>query len=316
MMDWLNYHHLRYFWAVAKEGSLARAAAKLHVSQPSISGQIRALEGFLGEKLFQREGRANRLTDVGQLVAGYAEEIFALGAELSGAVKQRPGTRAIRFHVGVADSLPKLITHEILKPVFDLSRAVQVICREGKLDDLLAQLAVHRLDLVLSDEPASASVPFKTFNHPLGESGSVFCAAAPLAAHLRRGFPRSLDQAPALLPAENTALRRELERWFHAEKIRPHVLAEFEDLALMKVVAADGRGFIVVPEAAEAEAVERYGFGIIGRARNCRLRFHAITTDRRIHHPAALAITEQARVRDSSRSARIPGRAQPPRLAG
>lgn len=296
-MDWLNYHHLRYFWAVAKEGSLARAAAKLHVSQPSISGQIRELEGFLGEKLFQREGRTNRLTDVGQLVAGYAEEIFALGAELTGAVKQRPGTRAIRFHVGVADSLPKLTTHEILKPVFDLPRAVHVICREGKLEDLLAQLAVHRLDLVLSDEPASASVQFKTFNHLLGESGSVFCAAAPLAARLRRGFPRSLDQAPALLPSENTALRRELERWFHAEKIRPRVLAEFEDLALMKVVAADGRGFIVVPEAAEAEAVERYGFGLIGRARTCRLRFHAITTDRRIHHPAALAITEQARVR-------------------
>ena len=159
-MEWLNYHHLRYFWTVAKEGSLVRAAEKLHVSQPSISEQIRELESALGEKLFQREGRKNKLTDTGQIVLGFAEEIFALGGEMMNAVKQRPGAKTLRFHVGVTDSLPKLVTNEILKPVFALPQALHVICREGKLEDLLAQLAAHRLDLVLADEPASSSTNF------------------------------------------------------------------------------------------------------------------------------------------------------------
>lgn len=291
-MEWLNYHHLRYFWTVAKEGSLARAAAKLNVSQPSISEQIRELEVALGEKLFQRDGRRNRLTDAGQIVFGYADEIFALGRELLNAVKQRPGSRILRFNVGVADSFPKLATNEILKPVFSLPQPVHVICREGKLDDLLAQLAVHRLDLVLSDEPASSSAPFKTFDHSLGESGAAFCAEKTLAAKLKPGFPGSLQNAPALLPIENTALRRALEIWFREHGIQPRVVAEFEDLALMKVMAAEGRGFIVVPTIALGEAVKRFGFQLIGHAKNCRMQFHAITAERRIHHPAATAITD------------------------
>ena len=294
-MEWLNYHHLRYFWAVAKAGGLARAAAKLHVSQPAISEQIRELEEAFGEKLFRREGRNNRLTEAGQIVADYAEEIFALGQELTSAIKQRPGARALRFHVGVSDSLPKLVTNEILKPVFTLPLAVHVICREGKIEDLLAQLAAHRLDLVLSDEPASTSANFRAFTHSLGESGSAFCAEAGLARKLKRGFPGSLNEAPALLPSENTVLRRELEKWFRARDIRPRVLAEFEDLALMKVMAAEGRGFIAVPEIALAEAVRCYGFKLIGLAPDCRIRFHAITADRRIHHPATHAITKNAR---------------------
>lgn len=295
-MEWLNYHHLRYFYVVAKEGSLARAAAKLHVSQPSISEQIRELETALGEKLFQREGRNNRLTDAGQIIFGYADEIFVLGRELMNAVKQHPGARTLRFYVGVADSFPKLVTNEILKPVFGLPQVVHVICREGKMEDLLAQLAAHRLDLVLSDEPAPSNANFKVFSHPLGECSSTFCAEKKLAMKLKRGFPKSLHGAAALLPVENTVLRRELEKWFRERDLRPQVVAEFEDLALMKVMAAGGRGFIAVPTMALEEAVKRYGFQVIGHAEDCRLRFHAITAERRIHHPAANAITANAKL--------------------
>jgi LysR family transcriptional regulator, transcriptional activator of nhaA len=294
-MEWLNYHHLRYFWTVAKEGSLARAAAKLHVSQPSISEQIRELESAFGEKLFRREGRRNELTDVGQIVLGFAEEIFALGREMMNAVKQRPGAKTLRLYVGVVDSFPKLVTNEILKPAFSLPQTVHVICREGKLEDLLAQLAAHRLDLVLSDEPASSSTNFKVFNHPLGETDTTICAETKLAARLKRNFPKSLHDSPALLPAENTVLRRALERWFREQGIEPRVVVECEDLALMKVMAAEGRGFIAVPTVALDEAVRRYRFQVVGKAENCRLGFHAITIERRIHHPAATAITSAAR---------------------
>lgn len=289
-MEWLNYHHLRYFWTVAKEGSLAAAAEKLHVSQPSISEQVRELEETLGEKLFRREGRNNRLTDTGQMVFGYAEEIFALGRELVSAVKQRPSEKTLRFYVGVADSFPKLVTNEILKPVFAMSQTIHVICREGKMEDLLAQLAAHRLDLVLSDEPASTSVNFKVFNHRLQETATTFCAEPKLAADLMHGFPKSLNDAPALLPSENTTLRRALENWFREQKVQPRVVAEFEDLALMKVMASEGRGFIAVPSIATKDAVAHYGFQIIGQAPKCRVQYHAITAERKIEHPAVQLI--------------------------
>jgi LysR family transcriptional activator of nhaA len=295
-MEWLNYHHLRYFWTVAKEGSLARAAAKLHVSQPSISEQIRELEAVLGEKLFRRDGRNNVLTDAGQVIFGYADEIFALGREMMNAIKQRPGTKTLRLYVGVADSFPKLVTNEILKPVFTLPQMVHVICREGKMEDLLAQLTAHRLDIVLADEPASSSTNFKTFNHPLGETGTTFCAEGKLAARLKKNFPKSLHEAPALLPTENTSLRRALETWFRDQAIRPRIVAEFEDLALMKVMAAEGRGFIALPSLAMNDAVDHYGFQVIGRTDKCRVQFHAITAERRIAHPAVAQITNQARV--------------------
>jgi LysR family transcriptional regulator, transcriptional activator of nhaA len=294
-MEWLNFHHLRYFWTVAREGSLARAAERLHVSPPSISEQISELEEALGEKLFRREGRQNKLTDAGQLVFGYAEEIFALGRELMNAVKQRPGTETLRLYVGVADSFPKLVTSEILKPVFAMKRAVQVTCREGKMPDLLAQLAVHRLDIVLADEPASSSTNVRTYNHPLGEAATVFCAPGKLAAQIKPGFPKSLDGAPALLPAENTPLRRAVENWFREVGVHPKVAAEFEDLALMTVMAAERSGFIALPAPAMDDAVRRYGFEVLGTAESCRTRFFAITAERRILHPAVTVLTEAAR---------------------
>jgi LysR family transcriptional activator of nhaA len=290
-MDWLNYHHLRYFWMVAREGGLRRAAEKLHVSPPSISAQIRELEEALGEKLFRRSGRGNVLTDAGQVALRYADEIFSLGREMSAALKQAPSAKALRLHVGVADSFPKLVTQQILEPVFALPQVVHVICREGKVEDLLAQLVAHRLDVVLADEPAPGSLKVRVFNHPMGECGVTFCATARLASALRKGFPRSLHHAPALLPTESTGLRRSLERWFQALGIAPRIVAEFEDAALMKVMASDGRGFIPVPSVVAQEAVDRFSLRIIGATEKCRDQFFAITADRRIHHPAVAALT-------------------------
>jgi LysR family transcriptional activator of nhaA len=290
-MDWLNYHHLRYFWVVAREGGLRRAAEKLHVSPPSISAQIRELEEALGEKLFRRSGRGNVLTDAGQVALRYADEIFSLGREMSDALKQAPSAKALRLHVGVADSFPKLVTQQILEPVFAMPQVVHVICREGKVEDLLAQLVAHRLDVVLADEPAPGSLKVRVFNHPMGECGVTFCATARLASALRKGFPRSLHHAPALLPTESTGLRRSLERWFQALGIAPRIVAEFEDAALMKVMAADGRGFIPVPSVVAQEAVDRFSLRIIGATEKCRDQFFAITADRRIHHPAVAVLT-------------------------
>lgn len=290
-MEWLNYHHLRYFHVVAKEGGLARAAAKLRVSQPSISEQIHELEDALGEKLFRREGRNNKLTDAGRMVFNYAEEIFNLGREMVRTVQQHPGLRTLRLNVGLVDSFPKLVTAEILKPVFTMPQSVRLLCREGKMEELLAQLATHRLDLILSDEPAPGSTSFRVFSHPLGKSSVTLCASAKLASRLKRKFPGSLNGAPALLPAENTVLRRSLENWFREQNIRPDVVAEFDDLALMKVLAAEGRGFIAVPSVALKEAVTRYKFRGIGQASGCNVQFYAITAERRIAHPAVNLIT-------------------------
>ncbi len=219
-MDWLNYHHLRYFWTVAKEGSLRKASEKLRVSQPSISAQIQTLQQAFGEPLLRRHGRTLALTEMGRVVLGYAEEIFSLGEELLSTVKAGGGNRSIKFNVGIADSVPKLVAKEILKPVFFRQPPVHVVCHEGNVEELLVQLSAHRLDLVLADEPASSSVKFKTFNHLLGTCGVTFCAAPALARKLRKGFPRSLDGMPALLPTHNTNLRSSLEKWFQAAKIR------------------------------------------------------------------------------------------------
>jgi LysR family transcriptional activator of nhaA len=293
-MEWLNYHHLRYFWVVATEGSLAKASEKLRVSQPSISAQLAELEESLGVALFRRSGRRKVLTDTGQMVFGYADEIFALGRELVASVKNQAGTMGLRLYVGVADSFPKLLTNSILEPVFTLPQPVHVVCREGKLEDLLAQLAAHRLDIVLSDEPAPGSLKIKTFSHLLGECDVAFLAAPRLAIQLKPKFPKSLDGAPALLPTENTGLRRSLEKWFRDIGVKPNVLAEFEDPALMKVMAADGRGFIAVPQVVVADAMERYRFHLVGSTAKCRDQFYAITAERRLHHPAVIKITEQA----------------------
>ena len=296
-MEFLNYHHLRYFWTVAKEGGLTKAAAKLHVSQSTISAQIQALEGVLGERLFRRAGRHLALTDAGQHVLMYAEEIFSIGQDLLNSVKQRPTSRPLRLRLGVADALPKLVTCKIIEPIFHLPHPVQLSCWETKLSDLLLELASYRLDVVLAEEPASSGVTTHVFNHFLGECGVAFCAEPRLAARLRRGFPKSLHGAPALLPMSNSALRRSLEKWFHATGVRPRLVGEVEDPALVSLLAHRGLGFISVPAIVTIETVTRYGLRTIGRTDDCQQQFYAITPERKLTHPAVTAITSDARSR-------------------
>ncbi len=295
-MEWLNYHHLRYFWMVAKEGSLRQAAEKLAVSQPSISAQIHILEGALGASLFRRSGRRLALTDIGQVAFGYAEDIFSTGQDLLDVVRDRPGYRSMRCQIGITDSVPKLVASRIVKPAFSLAQPPHLLCREGSIDRLLLELAGYKLDLVLADEPASRSLHVKTFNHLLGKCGSVFCAAPKMAKKLSRGFPRSLHGAPALLPVETTPLRMSLEKWFDSIGVRPLVVAEFEDPAFMTVMASEGLGFIVAPSVIARETSQHYGLKSFGRTHECQHQYYAITTERRIKHPAAIAITERSRV--------------------
>jgi LysR family transcriptional activator of nhaA len=293
-VEWLNFHHLRYFWTVARKGGVRKAAEELHVSQPSISAQLGLLEEALGEKLFKRSGRNLVLTEIGHLVLTYADEIFSAGRELMSAVKQRPGARALRLSVGMTDALSKFIGFQILKPAFYFSQPVHVVCRQAELAPLVNQLQAHRLDLVLADEPASSSLKAKTFNHRLGRSGITFCAASQIAKKLRRNFPKSLHQAPALLPSDNMGMREPLEKWFYAKGIRPRIVAEFEDAGLMKVAASAGLGFTMVHSVVDKVALEHFGLKAIAKVKECASDFYAITIERRLKHPVVAAITEHA----------------------
>ena len=296
-MEFLNYHHLRYFWVVAREGGLRKAAEKLHVSQPTISAQIAALEDVVGEKLFQRGGRALALTETGRHVLAYAEEIFSLGQELMNSVKHHSSSRPLRVRLGVADALPKLVSYRLIEPIFHLPQPVQVSCWETKVTDMLAELTAHRLDLVLADEPASSSITSNVFNHLLGECGVTFCAEPRLAARLRRGFPQSLNGAPALLPMSNSGLRRSLEKWFQGVGVRPRLVGEIEDPAFVNILAVHNLGFMAVPTLVARETVTRFGFRTIGQTDECQQQFYAITPEGRLTHPAVVAITSGARDR-------------------
>jgi LysR family transcriptional activator of nhaA len=293
-VEYLNFHHLRYFWTVARKGGVRKAADALHVSQPSISAQLRLLEETLGEKLFRRSGRNLVLTEMGHVVLSYADEIFSAGRELMDAVKQRPSKRALRLSIGITDAVSKLITFEILKAAFHYTEPIHLICREGEIGPLVQQLQAHRLDIVLADEPASSTLKAKTYNHRLGRSGITFCAMPPLAAKLRRKFPQSLDGAPALLPSENMGMRMALETWFDKQGIRPRVIGEFEDSALMEVCSSGGRGFTVVHTVVDRAALKHYGLRVIAKVNDCASDFYAITAERRVKHPRAVAITQHA----------------------
>jgi LysR family transcriptional regulator, transcriptional activator of nhaA len=293
-MEWLNYHHLRYFWTVARKGGVRKAAEELHVSQPSISAQLRLLEESLGQTLFRRSGRNLVLTETGELALNYADEIFSAGRELMNAVKQRPGKHPVRVNIGLTDAFPKLIAFQILRAAFRSEAAVHMICREGEIGPLVNHLQAHRLDIVLADEPASSALKAKTFNHKLGRSGVTFCAVPALAVKLRRNFPKSLDGAPALLPTQNMGMRAALETWFDLKGIRPRVVGEFEDSALMEVCSTGGRGFTAVHTVVDRVALKRYGLRAIARVDECGTDFYAITAERRVKHPAAVAITEHA----------------------
>jgi LysR family transcriptional activator of nhaA len=294
-MEWLNYHHLLYFWTVAKEGSIARACEKLRLAQPTISGQLRLLEDTLGEKLFTKMGRGLVMTEVGQVVYRYADEIFGLGRELQDVLKGRPRGRPLRLLVGVSDLVPKLIAHRILQPALEMPETVQIVCHEDTPERLLAELAEHRLDVVLSDAPITSMIRVKAFNHLLGSSGVTVFGAPALAARHRKNFPESLDGAPFLLPLEGSSLRRSLEQWFESENIRPKLVGEFKDSALLKTFGQAGAGLFVAPDAIEKEVREHYKVTAVGRTDAVTERFYAISVERKLKHPAVVMISEAAR---------------------
>jgi LysR family transcriptional activator of nhaA len=294
-LEWLNYHHLRYFWAVAREGGVTRASQKLRISQPTVSAQVHELEEALGEKLFVRTGRRLALTEVGRIAYRYADEIFGLGRELLDAVRDRPTGRPLRLHVGIVDVVPKLVAHQILEPALRLAEPVHVVCHEDKADRLLAELAVHGLDLVLSDAPVGPSASVRAYNHLLGESAVAFFGTPSLAAAHRAGFPGSLHEAPVLLPTQNTSLRRGLDGWFESRRIRPRVVGEFEDSALMKVFAEEGVGLFPAPAVLAERLRRQYRVEALGELLPLRERYYAISVERRLKHPAVVAISEAAR---------------------
>jgi LysR family transcriptional activator of nhaA len=295
MVDWLNYHHLMYFWLVAREGGITPAAELLHLSQPTLSTQIQKLEKSLGMKLFDRKGRAMVLTDSGQMVFRYADEIFGLGNELADAIRGRPTDDSIRLLVGVPDVLPKLVTYRILKPVLEMKERVKLVVYEGKLKDLLADLAMHRLDVVIADSPLTPELNVRAFNHLLGQCDATVFGTAALAKKYTKGFPKSLNGAPMLVPTQNTVLRRSLEQWFDNQDIRPDIAHEFEDSAVLKVFGQAGEGMIVVPTAVSDDVESQYSLKPIGRIPEITERFYAISVERRLQHPAVVAITESAR---------------------
>jgi LysR family transcriptional activator of nhaA len=296
-MDWLNYHHLLYFYTVAREGSVSRAAATLRLAQPTLSGQIRKLEEAFGEKLFERAGRRLVPTEMGRVVYRYADEIFSIGRELTETLRGRPTGRPRRLSIGVADVVPKLVTHRLLTLALDLPEPVQLVCHEGKTDRLLAALAVHDYDLVITDAPLPPSVNVKAYNHPLGESGVSFFAARRVAPPRGRRFPHSLDAAPMLLPTPNTSLRRSLDAFFQEHDLHPRIVAEFEDSALLKVFGQHGHGLFAAPTVIEADVARQYGVRVVGRTDAVVERFFAISVERRIRHPAVASITQAARDR-------------------
>lgn len=295
-MKWLNYNHLYYFWMVAREGSVVRAGEELMVSQPTISNQLKELESALGQRLFDRVGRGLRLTDSGRIAFNYANEIFSLGQELLNSLEHRGrGSPALRLTVGVLDVIPKPVARQLLAPALALSSPVRLICREDKSDRLLADLAARRTDMVLSDAPIGTAVQVQGFHHLLGESGVSFFAVGELASRYRRGFPRSLDGAPLLLPTDHTQVRRSLNLWFESKRIHPIVAGEFDDSALMIWFGRSGAGIFPAPTTVEADVRRETGVRVVGRIADVRERFYAITLEQHPRHPAVAAVCAGAR---------------------
>lgn len=293
-MEHLNYHHLRVFWTAAREGGVTRASEKLHVSQPTVTTQIRALERTLGQKLFTRSGRRLVLTDSGRSAYRYADEIVGLGQELVDRMAGSPG-HEVRLTVGVADVLPKLIAYRILEPALRLAEPVLLEAIEDTPERLLAELAVFGLDVVLADAPVGPTVRVRAYNHLLGECAVSVFGARRLADARRRGFPRSLDGAPFLLPRRHSALRLALDDWFASEGVHPRIVGEFDDNALMTALGQAGLGLFPAPSPIAREVCRQYDVRPIGTIESVRQRFYAITVDRKLKHPAVIAVCEAAR---------------------
>ena len=295
-MEWLNYHHLLYFWMVAKHGSITRASTELRLAHPTISGQIHRLEEVLGEKLFSRSGRNLILTDSGRIAFRYADEIFALGQEFQDTLRGRSTGRQTLLVVGVSDVIAKSIVHRILEPALALPDKVRIICREARTSaSFMDALANHAIDVVLADAPAGPGTSVRAFSHPLGECGTSFFAAPELARSRRKRFPESLDGVPILLPSSDSTFRRLLDEWFRSHDLRPEIVAELDDLALAFTLGETGHGVLAAPDVIEMELRRRHGLHLVGRAKDIRQRFFAITMERKVRNPGVTAICEIAR---------------------
>lgn len=294
-MEWLNYHHLYYFWIVMKEGSITAAGSRLRLAQSTISAQLSKLEESLGGKLFNRQGRTLEATDLGQLVFQYANKIFPLGRELMDQIHSRPVVGPLSLKVGIVDVVPKLMARKLIEPALCMGKTVRLACHEGKEKDLLADLALHNLDLVISDGLPKPGLSVKTYNHFLGECGISFFAEKKLAESLPEKFPDCLDNAPMVMPMTMSWLRGAIDQWLDALSIRPVIVAEFEDNALLTVFGQAGDGVFMAPTIIESEVKAQYQVDIIGRCDNIKERFYAISVERILKHPAVVAITDTAR---------------------
>ena len=292
-MRHLNYTHLLYFWTVVREGGVTKAAEVMHLTPQTISGQLKRLEEAVGEKLFLRQGRGLALTETGQVVNQYCEEIFQLGAELTQRVHSRQALKPAILQVGVLSSIPKLVAQQIIEPAMLLPNPVRVVCREGDLDSLLAELAVHRLDLVVSDRPLPSGSHVRAFNHALMESGVGLFVHRSIAAGYA-SFPEDVHDRPMLLPVANNTLRRNLEDWFERQGVYPRVVAEFDDSALMKAFGEAGLGIFPAPTLIAQEVCDMYDAVLLGQMDEVKERYYAISPERRVKHPAVLAITQGA----------------------
>jgi LysR family transcriptional activator of nhaA len=292
----MNFKHLHYFLQVAKLGGVIRASEHLHLSPQTISTQILQLEESLGTKLFAKRGRGLVLTEAGETVLGYAEDIFSMGAELEETVRGFPHRlRPKEFRVGVADAVPKSIACRLLEPAMRLPESARIVSREWKLDMLLGELAMHRLDLVIADAPIPASVSVRAFNHRLGSSGTSFFATPALMDSCPGPFPARLDRAPLLLPSEDSALGMRLRAWLKAQSLNPRVVGECDDSALAKAFGRRGLGIFVGPTVLESEIGRQYGAKTMGTVPEIQEEFFAITVERRSTHPCVTAITSAAR---------------------
>ena len=291
----LNYKQLYYFWNVAKAGSITRAAERLHLTPQTISGQISELERALGSDLFRRAGRRLELTAAGTLALSHADEIFQIGNELEESLRNRSGSSELPFRVGVADVVPKSIAYRLLAPAMTLAEPVRLICLEDKLERLFAELAIHKLDLVIADRPLPTELGVKGYSHALGRCAVVFHAAPELAARYRANFPLSLTGAPLLLPGHSAAVRGPLDRWFSERRIQPHIIGEFDDTALMKAFGQAGVGIFPAPAVTAQEVQHQYSVEMVGRAEEVVVKYYAISVERRLTHPAVLAISQAAK---------------------
>ena len=291
----INLKHLRYFWAVASHGSITKASQALHLTPQTISGQLRDLEESIGEKLFAREGRNLVLTETGRMVFSYADEMFQLGIELQDVLDGQTFGIKITVKFGVAMIVPKLLAYRVLEPVLQMNESTNLICHEAPLVDLLADMSVHKLDAVLSDCPINPSLNIRAYNHSLGGSGITFFSVPEHAKKLEKNFPQNLHDFPFLMPSKSSSLSMNLENWFDQHAIKPRVVAEFEDRALMKAFGERGTGVFTSPQTMEEDVLEKYGVRVIGRTDEIQENFYLISPERRIRNPAVTAITEAAR---------------------